>query len=119
MKNAYAILGVPQGADEDTIKKAYRAKARMIHPDRIMDPALKLQCEELFKDVAAAYTVLTDPKARHDLDEHLTRYANTAFVPAQPTTNTTRFVPTYPVGPQAAKFTPWAAAAAPKVDIKL
>lgn len=54
----YAVLGISPGADEETIKKAYRQKCKQYHPDlHPNDPA----CEEKFKEVQAAYSEITRP----------------------------------------------------------
>jgi molecular chaperone DnaJ len=64
-KDFYAILGVPQDADEAAIKKAYRKLARKHHPDQNAgDPA----AEQRFKDVGEANSVLSDPEQRREYD---------------------------------------------------
>ncbi|WP_347350754.1 DnaJ C-terminal domain-containing protein [Intrasporangium sp.] len=64
-KDFYAILGVPQDADEATIKKAYRKLARKMHPDQNQgDP----RAEERFKEIGEAYAVLSDPHQRKEYD---------------------------------------------------
>lgn len=57
----YAVLGLDRGASADEIKRAYRRKARTVHPDVGGD-------EDEFKAVTHAYEVLSDPqrKARYD-----------------------------------------------------
>src|SRR5436305_7387085 len=60
----YAILGVPRNADNDQIKKAYRKLARELHPD--VNPSAEAQ--ERFKEVTAAYEVLSDPQKREVVD---------------------------------------------------
>jgi len=61
----YQVLGVPRGADEADIKKAYRQLAMQFHPDR--NPGNK-GAEDRFKAVNEAYTVLSDPDKRAHYD---------------------------------------------------
>ena len=66
MKSYYDILGVPKGASEDEIKKAFKKKAMQYHPDRNEnDP----KAEEKFKDVNEAYAVLKDKDKRKQYDQ--------------------------------------------------
>lgn len=60
-KDAYSILGVKRTADRDAIKRAYRQLARERHPDS--DPG-NPWAEDEFKELAAAYAVLSDPASR-------------------------------------------------------
>ncbi|RLV49588.1 molecular chaperone DnaJ [Nocardioides mangrovicus] len=62
--NPYEILGVDRDADDDTIKKSYRRLARQYHPDVNPDP----DSQERFKEVSAAYEVLSDPQKRRMYD---------------------------------------------------
>lgn len=64
-KDYYATLGVRRDASQDEIKKAYRRLARELHPDVNPDPAT----QERFKEITAAYEVLSDPQKRqmHDM----------------------------------------------------
>ncbi|MCI1267502.1 MAG: molecular chaperone DnaJ [Saprospiraceae bacterium] len=68
-KDFYDVLGVPKGADNDVIKKAYRKIAMDTHPDR--NPGDK-KAEERFKEAAEAYEILSNPdkKARYDRYGH-------------------------------------------------
>src|SRR5436305_9715229 len=60
----YAVLGVRRDATQDDIKKAYRRLARELHPDVNPDPGT----QERFKEVTAAYEVLSDPQKRQMYD---------------------------------------------------
>ncbi len=55
MRNPYDILGVPSGASDEEIKKAYRKLSRQYHPDANIDNPNKDQAEEKFKEVQQAY----------------------------------------------------------------
>jgi chaperone protein DnaJ len=65
-KSFYETLGVGESADQAEIKKAYRALARKLHPDK--NPGDKA-AEERFKEVGRAFEVLSDPKKRAVYDE--------------------------------------------------
>lgn len=65
-KDYYKILGIPSGANEDEIKKAYRKMALKYHPDKNKEP----NAEEKFKEIAEAYDVLSDPKKRGLYDQY-------------------------------------------------
>src|SRR5207302_2533137 len=66
-RDYYEVLGVDRGADDATIKKAFRRLARELHPDvNSHDP----QAEEKFKEAAEAYEVLSDPDRRATYDRY-------------------------------------------------
>ena len=65
-KDYYEILGVPRGASDADIRKAFRKLAREFHPDVAKD---KKRAEEKFKEINEAYEVLGDAAKRKKYDE--------------------------------------------------
>src|SRR6476661_3037999 len=71
-RDYYEVLGVPRGAPEDEVKRAYRKLAVKFHPDKNPnDP----HAEERFKELGEAYDVLIDADKRAAYD----RYGHAAF----------------------------------------
>lgn len=65
-RDYYEILGVDRGADDATLKKAYRKLAKKYHPD--MNPGDK-EAEQKFKEATEAYGILSDPEKRKAYDQ--------------------------------------------------
>jgi len=64
----YETLDVARDADEAEIKRAYRQKAKELHPDR--NPDDRPRAEQEFKRIAEAYEVLSDPQKRAQYDRY-------------------------------------------------
>ncbi len=65
MADPYQTLGVAKTATEDQIRKAYKKLAKKHHPD--LNPGDK-EAENRFKDISAAYTLLTDAEKKRAFD---------------------------------------------------
>lgn len=66
VRDYYSVLGVPRNATDKDIKSAYRKLARKYHPD--LNPGDKT-AEARFKELQAAYDVLSDPEKRKKYDQ--------------------------------------------------
>ncbi|MFZ0159563.1 MAG: DnaJ domain-containing protein, partial [Kineosporiaceae bacterium] len=68
-KDFYAVLGVPHDSTEDSLKRAYRRLVRQHHPDTNAGCPV---AEDRFKEVGAAYAVLSDRvrRAQYDRTRH-------------------------------------------------
>jgi molecular chaperone DnaJ len=64
MSDLYKALGVERNASQDEIKKSYRKLARELHPDVNPDPKV----QDRFKEITAAYEILSDPEKRSNYD---------------------------------------------------
>jgi curved DNA-binding protein CbpA len=72
MQNYYEMLGVGENAGSADIKKAFREKAKQLHPDIAGKDA-----EEKMRALIAAYETLLDGQRRSVYDRHLARFVKT------------------------------------------
>lgn len=75
----YKVLGVGKNASDEEIKKSYRKLARQYHPDRNPGDA---KAEERFKEISAAYDVLSDADKRKAYDQGTGPFAGGGFDPS-------------------------------------
>ena len=73
-RDYYGLLGVNKNASDADIKRAYRKLAREVHPDINPDEAAQAK----FKEISAAYEVLSDPEKRRIVDLAVTLLQNAA-----------------------------------------
>ncbi len=71
-RDYYEVLGISKGASADEIKKAFRTKAKQLHPDRNSDNP---NAEAQFKEASEAHDCLKDPEKKAAYD----RYGHAAF----------------------------------------
>ncbi len=71
-RDYYEVLGIAKGASAEEIKRAYRIKAKELHPDRNADNP---KFEAAFKECGEAYDVLKDPEKKAAYD----RFGHAAF----------------------------------------
>jgi len=79
-KDFYQVLGVPDSASQDDIKKAYRRLAKQYHPDANPDNP---KAAERFKEVSEAHSTLSDPEKRKQYDQ-MRRYGAFDGMPRRP-----------------------------------
>ena len=66
IRDLYEILGIPRDASQEDIRRAYRRLAREYHPD----VSQTHDAEDRFKEIAAAYEILSDPQKRQQYDRY-------------------------------------------------
>src|SRR5580704_12492670 len=76
----YEELGVENSASADEIRDAFRALARLLHPDQQTDPQLKEMAERQMRKLNRIYSVLSDAARRTAYDESLNAPRNAPII---------------------------------------
>lgn len=100
----YEELGVASRASSEEIRNAFRALARLLHPDQHTDVELKKVAEAQMRKLNRIYAVLSDPESRRQYDEFLDEENLPAVVASRP------FLNLNPVARRRLSKTIWAAA---------
>ncbi len=95
MRDPYDVLGVTRKASAEEIKQAYRKLAKKLHPD--LNPGNK-KAEQSFKEVSAAYDLLSDPQKKARFDRGEIDASGAERAPEQP------FYKTYAEADQGARY---------------
>ncbi|KAL7445946.1 hypothetical protein ACHAXH_009594 [Discostella pseudostelligera] len=74
--DCYALLDVPKNANADDLKKAYRKRSLLLHPDKLRQRGMRYEGKVIteeearlqFQHMKAAYDILSDPKKRQIYD---------------------------------------------------
>ncbi len=72
--NPYEVLGVPENADEETVKKAYKELVKKYHPDKYINNPLADLAADKMKEINQAYDMITKGTAKSQTN---TGYQNT------------------------------------------
>ena len=98
----YQVLGIPESASADEVRRAHRQLAQVLHPDRQAGASAAEQslAERRMREVNAAWTALSDPQRRAAYDRSL-RAARTGSASAGASATATA---TAARGPMAARF---------------
>jgi hypothetical protein len=89
----YDELGVASNATQEEIREAFRALARLLHPDQQTDEQLKIIAERQMRKLNPIYSVLSDPERRRRYDEDLEDgFGPTIIVAPMPEVHSRRWV---------------------------
>lgn len=77
-RDLYTVLGVPRDANNATIRRAYKDMCLRLHPDKQPAGAQRNAAEAQFKEICAAYEVLSEPSSRAAHDAELRRSTGAA-----------------------------------------
>ncbi|MDL2229945.1 DnaJ domain-containing protein [Treponema sp. OttesenSCG-928-L16] len=74
MENYYSLLGLSQEASLKDIKKAFRERAKKIHPDVVRHAGDEKSVQEKMRRLISAYEVLSDRERRYEYDRAYSRF---------------------------------------------